>query len=310
MSDFVIIPDASCDMTKKLRERFGIEHAIRGVLYTPSGVEMPADLDWETMSPEEYYNSMRGKNALYKSATPPVGEITKTFETVLQSGKDILSISLSTGISGTFNSVENVAKSLLEKYPERKIICIDSLRYASGIALLVSLACKKKSSGATLEETADYINTVKHSIHQMGALDDLFFCVKTGRISNFKAFFGTLIGINFFADFSTKGLPAILGKVKGKRTVISTILNYMEKTIVNPENQIIFVSHSNREENALVLAEEIKKRFNPKDVIINPLGMSCGTSIGPGLCAAFYLGDPVSEGETKERAIMENILKP
>ena len=309
MGDFVIIPDSSCDVTKELRERFGIENVIRGIVYPPDGSQMLADVDWETMTPEQYYTSMQGRKILYKTATPPIGEITDVFEPILKSGKDILSISLSSGISGTYQVVQNVAKDLLEKYPERKILCVDSLRYASAAALLGSLACEKKNSGATIEETADYLNVIKQSIHQMGPLDDLFFCVKTGRISNFQAFFGTLIGVNSFADFSNQGLPAVIGKVKGKRVALETTIRYIEETIKNPEEQIIFVAHSNREESAKLLAEKIREKFKPKDVIINPIGMSCGSSIGPGLYAAYYLGEPISDGEVNERSIMEKIVK-
>ncbi len=309
MSSFEIIPDSSSDMTVDLRKRFGILNIIHGVVYKPDGTQILADIDWETMTPEEYFNSMKGRKVLYKTATPPIGEIIDVFEPVLKSGKDILSISLSTGISGTYGVVKSAADELLQKYPERKIICIDSLRYASAIALLVSKAAEKRESGATIEETAEYINELKHSIHQMGPLDDLFFCVKTGRITNFQAFFGTLIGVNSMGDFGSKGMTAVLGKVKGHQVALNATVQYISETIKNPEDQIIFIAHSNREKSAHILAEKIRETLNPKDIIINSIGMSCGSSIGPGLCAAYYIGDPISDGEVVERALLEKIIK-
>jgi len=309
MNNFEIVPDSSCDMTKDLRERFGINHFIRGIVYKPDGTQIYADIDWETMTPEEYFTSMKGRKVLYKTATPPVGEVMGVFESILKEGKDILSISLSTGISGTYTVVKNVAEELTEKYPERKIICIDSLRYASAIALLVSKAAEKRDLGATLEETAEYLNELKHHIHQMGPLDDLFFCVKTGRITNFQAFFGTLVGVNSLGDFSRKGLPSVLGKVKGHPLALNVTTEYVAQTIENPEEQIIFIAHSNREKSAEILAEKIKDKINPKEIIINPIGMSCGSSIGPGLCAVYYIGKPVSEDEVEERALINNIIK-
>lgn len=309
MTNFEIVPDTSCDMTKDLRERFGIKHFVRGVVYKPDGTQTFADIDWETMTPEEYFTSMKGRKILYKTATPPLGEVMDVFESILKEGKDILSVSLSTGISGTYTVVKNVAEDLMKKYPERKIICIDSLRYASAIALLVTKAAEKRDAGATLEETAEYLNNIRHQIHQMGSLDDLFFCVKTGRITNFQAFFGTLIGVNSLGDFSRKGLTAVLSKVKGHPLALDVTTEYVAQTIENPEEQIIFIAHSNREKSAKILAEKIKERLNPKEIIINPIGMSCGSSIGPGLCAAYYIGKPVSEGETEERNLMNNIIK-
>jgi len=309
MNNFAIIADSSCDLTKDLRKRFGVDALIRGIVYKPDGTQILADVDWETITPENYYRSMQGRKVLYKTATPPIGEIREVFEKFLKDGRDILSISLSTGISGTFQIVQNTANELLQEYPDRKIICVDSLRYASAEGLLVSLACQKRDSGAKIEETAEYLNTIKHTIHQIGPLDDLFFCAKTGRITNAQAFFGTLIGVNSFADFSNKGLSAILGKVKGKRAAFDVTVEYVKKTIKNPKEQIIFIAHSDREENAKLLAQELKNTLNPKDVIINPIGMSCGSSIGPGLYAAYYLGDPISDDEVSERKIMEGILK-
>ncbi len=300
MSDFVIIPDSSSDMVASLRERFDIPKVVRGTLYHPDGRQTLSDIDWETMSPEEFYNSMKGRNILYKTATPPTGEVIEIFESFLKEGKDILSISLSSALSGTYRNAVSISEELMEKYPQRKIICVDSMRYGSALTLLVSKACEKRDSGATLEETAEYLNNIKHCIHQMGPVDDLFFCVKMGRISNLKAFFGTLVGVNSMGDFSNAGLAAVMGKVKGNRAALETAARYVKKVIKNPEEQIIFIGHSNREESAKYLAERIKEEVNPKEIIINPIGMSCGSSIGPGLCSAYFIGDPISDNNEVE----------
>lgn len=261
------------------------------------------------MDDKSFYESMSGKNALYKSAYAPAGEVMAVFEKYLSQGKDVLSVSLSTGLSGTYQAVQMAARELQEKYPARKIICIDSLRYGAAIGLMIILASQKRSSGAAIEETAAYLEEIRHCIHQMGTMDDLYFLVKTGRISNFKAFFGTLVGVNAMADFNRQGIAQVLAKVKGKNTAFAALLGYMHRTIENPEEQIIFVAHSNREQAAQLLAEKLRAEFNPREIIIIPVGMSCGASIGPGLCAAFYLGKPVSEGLAEESALMTSILQ-
>ena len=307
MSNYVIIPDASSDLTAELRERFGIEDYLRGTIYFPDGHDEPVDLDWSQMTPEEYYNSMRNRTVLYKTAAPPLGNITETFEKYLAQGKDILSISISSALSSTHNDCMLVAKDLLEKYPERKIICIDSLRYSTSLALLVISAAIKKEEGLSLEELAEYTEHEKMRIHQMGTMDDLFFLVKTGRVSNFKAFFGNMIGLNLLADFNEKGLSEVVGKFKGKRDAFSAIIEYVRRTIQNPEEQVLFIAHSNREEAALMLSDMIKKEFSPKELIINNVGMHCGANIGPGLCAVFYKGEPASEGLVNEKALMDEI---
>lgn len=309
MSDFVIIPDASSDLTKDLRERFQIPGYVRGTFYFPDGTEAAADMDWELMDPVTYYESMSGRKTLYKTASAQRGEVLSVYERFLKEGKDILAITLSSGLSGTNQVCQKVAEELLERYPERKIIVVDSLRYSTALSLLVIMASQRQQEGYSLEETAAYIEQNKHRVHQMGSMDDMFFLVKTGRVSNFKAFFGTLVGINPMADFNRHGMSQVLGKVKGKKRAFDAVIEYMRGTIENPQEQIVFVAHSNREQSAKLLAQRIQEEFSPKEIIINHVGMSCGASIGPGLCAAFYCGAEISENMEREQALMNSIIE-
>lgn len=309
MSDFVIIPDASSDLTKDLRERFQIPDYLRGTIYFPDGSQAVADLDWELIDPKTYYESMTKRNALYKTASTQRGDVISVYEKFLKEGKDILAVTLSSALSGTNQLCRKVAEELLEKYPERKILVVDSLRYSTALSLLVIMASQMKQQGATLEQTAAYLEENKHRVHQIGPMDDLFFLTKTGRISNFKAFFGSLVGINPMADFNRNGLSQVLGKFKGKQRAFDAVIEYMKGTIENPEDQIIFVAHSNREQAAQLLAQRIRDTFNPKEIIINHVGMSCGASVGPGLCAAFYQGKEISENMEYEQALMKDIIE-
>ncbi len=309
MADFVIIPDASSDLTRDLRERFNIPDYLKGVIYYPDGREAVADLDWELFDPITYYNSMSGRKTLYKTASAPRGHVEEVYEKYLKAGKDILAVTLSSALSGTNQVCRKVAEELMEKYPDRKIVVIDSLRYSTALSLLVVKASQKQKEGATLEETAQYLESIKHRIHQIGPMDDMFFLVKTGRVSNFKAFFGALIGINPMADFNRKGLSQVLGKFKGKQRAFDAVIEYMRGTVENPEEQIIFVAHSNREQAAQVLAQRVKETFKPKEVIINHVGMSCGASVGPGLCAVFFEGREISENMEYEQALMNKIIE-
>ena len=309
MSDFVIIPDASSDLTKDLRERFQIPDYLRGTIYFPDGSQAVADLDWELIDPKTYYESMTKRNTLYKTASTQRGDVISVYEKFLKEGKDILAVTLSSALSGTNQLCRKVAEELLEKYPERKILVVDSLRYSTALSLLVIMASQMKQQGATLEQTAAYLEENKHRVHQIGPMDDLFFLTKTGRISNFKAFFGSLVGINPMADFNRNGLSQVLGKFKGKQRAFDAVIEYMKGTIENPEDQIIFVAHSNREQAAQLLAQRIRDTFNPKEIIINHVGMSCGASVGPGLCAAFYQGKEISENMEYEQALMKDIIE-
>lgn len=309
MSDFVIIPDASCDLTKELRERFDIPVYLRNHITFPNGEDHLSDLDWNDISADEYYRTMAEDKVIYKTSGVSITEAETVFEKYLSQGIDVLNIMLSSGISSTPGYCRKAAENLLKKYPERKIICVDSLRYSTALSILVILASQKKKEGASIEEVAAYIEEKKHSIHQMGPMDDLFFLVRTGRISNVKAFFGSLVGVNPMADFNENGMSEVLAKFKGKKAALNGVIKYMKGTITDPENQIIFVAHSNRPEAANKLRDMIEAEFHPKEIIINTVGMSCGASIGPGLCAAFYEGKPISKDMAEEKALMASIIQ-
>lgn len=309
MSSFVIIPDASCDLTRELRQRFDIPEYLRGHITFPDGHDETCSLDWETISAKEYFRTMSDDKAIYKTAGVGISEAETVFEKYLSQGIDVLNITLSSGISSTYSYCKKAAENMQEKYPDRRVICIDSLRYSTALSLLVILAASKKAEGATIDEVAAFVEEKKHCIHQMGPMDDLFFLVRTGRISNAKAFFGSLVGINPMADFNERGVSEVLAKFKGKKAALDAVIKYMRATGEALEDQIIFVAHSNRPEAAEKLRDMIEAEFHPKEIIINSVGMACGANIGPGLCAAFYEGKPISPEMADEKAVMEAILQ-
>ncbi len=308
MNDFVIIVDTSCDLDEKLRKRFKIDDYLVGMINFPDGHSERARLDYTEEEQKFFYNSMKDRKTMYKTSTPSVGETQDTFEKYLKEGKDILVISLSSGLSSVYSSNAVIARELMKKYPERKIVCIDSLRYSVAEGMLAIKASQMRDEGKTIDEVGQYLNENRCRVHQMGSMDDLFFLVKTGRINNFKALFGQMIGLNLMAEFGSNGMVDVIGKCKGKNKMISASIEYMEKTIENPSEQIIFIAHTNRPEAAAIMAEKVKEKFSPKELIISNINIGCGASIGPGLCAAYYWGKPNSYDLLEERKIMSAIL--
>ena len=305
MAEYILSCCSTADLTPEHFSKRDIHYLC--FHYFLDGVSYPDDLG-QTIPFDQFYQAMVD-GADTRTSQVNAEEYTEYFEKFLKEGKDILHVTLSSGISGANNSA-NIAKDILsEKYPERKIICVDSMRYSTALSMLVIEAAFTRDEGLSLEETAEYIDKNKHKLHQCGPMDDLFFLCKTGRVSNFKALFGTLVGINPVADFNRNGLSEVLGKFKGKKLAFDAVIKYMKETITNPSEQIIFVAHSNREAPAELLKEMIIKEFNPKEVIINSVGMSCGASIGPGLCAAFYWGNEISEDFSSEKEIMKQIIE-
>lgn len=306
---FVIIPDSACSMPAELRIRFNIPTYVKAHVLYPDGSEHDTDLDWKEVSADDYFRSMAEKKAIYKTGTAGIENSIQTYEKFLQEGKDLIALSLSSALSGNYNLAVKACEALREKYPERKLFVIDSKRYSGAIAAMIAKASELQMEGKSVEEVATWLEENKNRYHQMGPMDDLNFLCRTGRINNFKAFFGTLVGVNALGDLNQNGLTDVLGKVKGKPAALKTTIEYMKKTIEEPENQIIFIAHSYRYETAEELKRLVEEEFKPKEVLMTRIDMSCGANIGPGLAAAFYYGKEISENLSEERKIMEGIIK-
>lgn len=308
-NDFVIISDSACDLNKELRDRFGIADYVPGHVIFPDGSDHKADLDWSEVTPDEYFTMIGNKKNVFSTATPSIPDVTDCYEKYLSKGQDVLAIVLSTGISGTYGVFVNAARELEEKYPDRKIIVIDSLRYSTSLALLCVFAAGLRNMGKSIDEVAEWVENNKGSIHQIGWMDDLFFCKRMGRVSNVAAVMGTLVGIKAMADFNDKGLSHVIGKTRGYGNAYTACVEYMKATIINPETQIIFIAQTLRQKEAEELKAKIKAELNPKEIIMTTVGPSCGPAIGPGFVAAFYFGRKISAGLEKEQQILEKIIK-
>ena len=305
MADYVILTDSSTDLTKDLRKRFGIDDYLPGNITFPDGHTEDSTLDWENISPQDFYTSM-SKDSMYTTGIKNIEVQEAFFEKYLKQGLDILSISLSHSLSNTFDSCRKAAQNLLEKYPERKIICVDSLRYSGGDGLLCSYAGEMKQEGKSLEEVAEWLENNKHRCHQTGTVDDLKFLAKMGRCSNVSAFMGSLINIKPIAEFNRDGMNQIITKVTGYKKLFSAVIEYMKATI-DPEPKRIFVSHTFRKAQWLQLQELIRENFPTAEIIPTTVNMANGSSIGPGMVVAFYMGKEISEGLVEETKILEDI---
>ena len=306
MADYVLLTDSSTDLTKDLRERFGVDDYLPGNINWPDGTTHDSTLDWEEIQPQDFYTSM-SKDAMYSTGIKGLEIQEAFFEKYLKQGKDILNISLSHALSNTFDTCRKAADNLKDKYPDRKIICVDSLRYSAGDGLLVSIAGDMKNEGKSLEEVAEWLENNKHRCHQTGTVDDLKFLAKMGRCSNVKAFIGSLINIKPIAEFNRNGENQIITKVKGYNKLYSAMIEYMKATI-EPDCKRIFVSHSYRKPQWLELQKLVAEAFPNAEIITTTVNMANGSSIGPGMLVCFYMGTEISEGLVEETKILEGIL--
>jgi len=304
---YAISPDICCDLSAGLRDRFGVDGYLKWYMRTPDSDDFEGSLDLSEAELDAFYALLKVKKTGYSTSPCSVDQIVSYFETFLQQGKDILAICLSSKLSAMYNLMLNAQKIACEKYPGRKIIVVDSMKYSTALGLLTVKACELRAEGCSIEQNAEKLEKIKRTIHQMGSLDDLFWLASKGRVSHAKAFFGTLAGIKTLGDFDSDGMVTPLAKISGYKKAQKATIEYIKKTIISADEQIIFVAHSARKEQAEILASLIKEEIKPKEVILCNIYPINGINIGPGLFAAYYFGAEITDLK-REKEIINAII--
>ena len=305
MEKFIVLPDITCDLTKEIREYFGLEDYIKGYVCINDEI-IKTDLDWESLSREGFYKTLMNKKNKVTSSSASPEEYYQIFKEYVDKGYAVLSMSLSSKISVTYNVAVSAKDRILKENPNAKIYCFDSFRMSGSFGLLVAYALELQKEGKSFEEVIEYLEENKACVHQMGPIDDLTFIARRGRISNGKAIMTNLVGIKPMGDSNTEGYVTVLAKVKGIKKALSATVSYVKEIAKNIEEQYVFVYHSDREELAYELKELLEKSIKCKKIFVGEVFGSCGTNIGPGMISVYFLGQPVSEGSTYEK---EALLK-
>jgi len=261
--------------------------------YVLDGKEYPDDLG-QSMTFEEFYRRVAA-GSMPTTSQVNVGQFIEFFEPFLKEGKDILHISFSSGLSGAYNSALIAREELLSRYPDRKIIVIDSLGASSGYGLLMDMAADMRDNGATIEELQAWAEENKLNIHHWFFSTDLTHYKRGGRISATSAVVGTLLNMCPLLNMSYDGKLIPRRKIRGKKQVIAQIVNMMEmhaKDGVNYSGKC-FISNSACYEDARKVADLIEEKFPylSEPVMINSVGTVVGSHTGQGTVALFFVGD-------------------
>ena len=282
MSNYVLITDSASDLPSEIAENLEVE--ILPMKYmvndTPS-----VDKDFDM---ENFYNLLRGK-ALSLTSQTNVEEFSNYFSRYLESGKDILYVGFPLSLSGMNNSARIAARELSEKYPERKIIVIDSVSASIGQGLLVYYAALKKKSGATIDEVADFVNDNKLKFCHWFTVDDLYFLKRGGRISQATAVVGSILNVKPLLSMNDEGKLYVFDKIRGKKKVLDLMSSKIEN--LNSDYKKVFVGHADCLDDAKYVAEKISAENPSLDVTITHLGPIIGTHTGPGTVALAFVGN-------------------
>lgn len=292
MPDYVLSCESTIDLTIDKVEEFGLEY-IPFHFYL-DGVEHPDDLG-QSMPFSEFYQHMVD-GAETKTAAIGVGEYEAYFRTFLEQGKDILHVTLSTGLSSTHDSACTAAELLRAQFPERTIYIVDSLGASSGYGLLMVTLSEKRAAGMGIDELHDWVEANKLKMHHEFFSTDLTFYVKGGRVKPVAGFVGNLLNICPLLDMDEEGHLIPREKVRSKKKVMRRIVEKMAGYADGGTDYDgrVFISESACMDDAKEVAALVEQTF-PKmrgEVLINSIGTTIGSHTGPGTVALFFWGIP------------------
>ncbi len=295
MQDYVLSCCSTVDLTREQLERRHVRYVC--FHYYLDGKHYRDDLGL-SISPEEFYAAMAA-GADTRTSQVNVDEFIEHFEPMLREGKDILHVTLSSGISGVINSAQTAAAMLKEQYPERKIYIVDSLGASSGYGLLMDTLADLRDSGMDIDRLRDWAVENRLYLHHWFFSTDLTFYIRGGRVSRLAGWFGTALRICPLLNMDDTGHLHPRYKIRGKSHVIREIVRKMEKHAQGGTaySGKCYICHSACPEDAKRVAAEVEALFpnlKEKPQIYN-IGTTIGAHTGPGTVALFFFGSKREE---------------
>ena len=293
---FQIFVDSSSDLSKELRKQYDIDYFRMGIVV--NGELKDADMDWELYSPEQLYGWIKDLSNKCKTSLATYGEYLNRTEAVLKQGKDVLYLACTTALSGSFNTFRLVKEELQEKYPDRKIIGIDSKRANMCLGLMAIHAAELRDEGKTIEEVADWIEANKEYFHETGSLETLKYLKAAGRVSGAAAFFGDLISLKPIIMFDIHGHNYAWKKVRGSKAALEECFNYI-KDNVNERTKVCYVGQAMAKDAQAYFKKRIEEELHIP-VVEFWIGPIVGISCGPGMYGIFFEGKEVTVDSEKK----------
>lgn len=291
MSDYVLTCCSTADMPQSYFEKRAIPYVC--FHFIMDGITYPDDLG-QSMSFDEFYKRL-STGSQSNTSQVNVEEYKNFFEPFLQEGKDILHVSLSSAISGAYNSATIARTELMEQYPGRKIEIVDSRGASSGYGLFMDTLADRQDNGASFDELHQWALYNRLFVHHWFFSSDLSFYIKGGRISKTEGMLGTLLQICPLLNMDAPGHLVPREKVRSKKKVIQKIVQKMTKHAKDGLNYSgkCFISHSACYDDARTVADLVEQSFPNLDgkVLISNVGTVIGSHTGPGTVALFFIGD-------------------
>lgn len=287
MRDYIIVTDATSDIPNEMANELNVK--VVPMSFSLGEKNYNHYPDYRELDIKTFYDKQRaGQTSLTTQIN--VAVYLDFFEEIIKSDKDVLYISFSSALSSTYQSSVLAAKELNEKYPDFKIITIDSKAATLGETLLVKLAAQKKSEGMNIEDLSKWVAENHLKVCHYFTVDDLNHLKRGGRMTAMTAFIGTALDIKPILHVNDEGKLIPLDKVRGRKKALKVLFNYLAELSENLEEQTVFIGHGDCIEDARYLESLIKEAYKVKEVIIHPIGPIIGSHTGPGAITLLFLG--------------------
>ena len=285
-ASYVIFTESTGDLTPALIEAADLR--VLPMAFTLDGKEYRNYPDGREMPVHDYYEKLRG-GSLCTTSQVTMLEFQQAFTPVLEAGQDILYLAFSSGLSGTYQSGCVAAEELKEKFPGRRIVCVDSLQASMGEGLFCYLVGKKRCQGADLDTAADYARQIAPQVCAWFTVDDLMFLKRGGRVSGAAAVAGTLLGIKPVLHVDEEGHLIPKEKVRGRRASLDALVKHFEATALDKTGGTVFISHGDCADDARYVIDKLRA-LGVREIEMGDIGPVIGAHSGPGTVALFWLG--------------------
>lgn len=289
LMDFEIVTDTGCNLPGSMIDAFGLhilsltfmdEDGNQNVSYE-KGVDKSGEL-------KAFYDNMRS-GKVYTTSLPSLESTTKVIKGLLEQGRDVLYLGMSSGISGTCQATMLLMAQFQGQYPERKLIAVDTYLASMGEGLLVYNCVKLAQSGASIEEVAKYAEDNKQKVASWFTVEDLVYLFRGGRVSRSSAWAGNLLNIKPVLHVDEAGKLIPMEKVRGRKKSLNALVSHMEKTYVGVEEApVVMISHGDCAEDVDYVANRIRDRWPGVEIITNYIDPVIGAHAGPGTVALFF----------------------
>lgn len=287
MQQYGIIMDAACDLTESMTQKWDI--MVMPMSVTIGDKTFLHHPDGRGMDNAEFYSRLRGGETATTAAVS-MGDWMDAIEVYCKSGKDVLLLPFSEGLSSTYHNAVMAAQEMKESYPDQNIYIVNTKTATLGGAILAQIAYENRRHGMPIAESWSMLEALVPKLCHYVTVDDLGHLRRGGRISAATAVVGGALGVKPLIQVDNEGKLVSIGKARGRKKAIQALIDSMQALIVSPQGQTVMVAHGDCKEEAEALAQEIKTNFSVKEVVTEYIGPVIGAHAGPGTLAIFFLG--------------------